>query len=63
MKMASAVTEEDNRKVQTAVLGGSQGHQPVFLPFEKEDAQRLRQLRGGTTRSAAVSSSAAAARC
>ncbi|WP_405934159.1 competence protein CoiA family protein [Streptomyces longwoodensis] len=44
--MASAVTEEDNRKVQTAVLGGSQGHQPVFLPFEKEDAQRLRQLRG-----------------
>lgn len=25
--MASAVTEEDNRKVQTAVLGGSQGHQ------------------------------------
>lgn len=44
--MAWAVTEEDNRKVQTAVLGGSQGHQPVFLPFEKEDAQRLRQLRG-----------------
>ncbi|MET8009551.1 CCA tRNA nucleotidyltransferase [Streptomyces sp. NPDC005271] len=44
--MASAVTEEDNRKVQTAVLGGSQGHQPVFLPFEKDDAQRLRQLRG-----------------
>ncbi|MFE5187869.1 hypothetical protein [Streptomyces sp. NPDC056628] len=32
--MASDVTEEDNRKVQTAVLGGSQGHQPVFLPFE-----------------------------
>ncbi|MFE2641153.1 CCA tRNA nucleotidyltransferase [Streptomyces nigra] len=52
--MASAVTEEDNRKVQTAVLGGSQGHQPVFLPFEKEDAQRLRQLRGADAFSCGV---------
>lgn len=52
--MASAVTDEDNRKVQTAVLGGSQGHQPVFLPFEKEDAQRLRQLRGADAFSCGV---------
>ncbi|MFH9706528.1 CCA tRNA nucleotidyltransferase [Streptomyces luteogriseus] len=48
------MTEEDNRKVQTAVLGGSQGHQPVFLPFEKEDAQRLRQLHGADAFSCGV---------
>ncbi|MFG2576717.1 CCA tRNA nucleotidyltransferase [Streptomyces sp. NPDC048481] len=52
--MASAVTEEDNRKVQTAVLGGSQGHRPVFLPYEKEAAQHLRNLRGADAFSCGV---------
>ncbi|MEU8903016.1 CCA tRNA nucleotidyltransferase [Streptomyces mirabilis] len=52
--MASTVTEEDNRKVQTAVLGGSQGHRPVFLPFEKEDADGLRRLHGADAFSCGV---------
>ncbi|MGW3170974.1 CCA tRNA nucleotidyltransferase [Streptomyces sp. NPDC001153] len=48
------MTEEDNRKVQTAVLGGPQGHRPVFLPFERDDAQRLRQLHGADAFSCGV---------
>ncbi|MFD5966763.1 hypothetical protein ACFWGR_11100 [Streptomyces sp. NPDC060311] len=38
--------EEDTRKVQTAVLGGPDGHRPLFLPFEKHAANGLRQKHG-----------------
>lgn len=37
---------DDTRKVQTAVLGGSQGRTPVFLPYEKDPASALRDLHG-----------------
>ncbi|MFC7814523.1 hypothetical protein ACFUTR_07690 [Streptomyces sp. NPDC057367] len=38
--------EEDTRKVQTAVLGGADGHLPLFLPYEKQSADQLRQKHG-----------------
>ncbi|MEU9653463.1 hypothetical protein AB0E00_31830 [Streptomyces sp. NPDC048110] len=38
--------EEDTRKVQTAVLGGPHGHLPLFLPYEKQAADQLRQKHG-----------------
>jgi hypothetical protein len=38
--------EEDTRKVQTAVLGGPDGHLPLFLPYEKHAADQLRQKHG-----------------
>ncbi|MER6148157.1 hypothetical protein [Streptomyces hirsutus] len=38
--------EEDTRKVQTAVLGGPDGHHPLFLPFEKHAADGLRKEHG-----------------
>ncbi|MFG3322344.1 hypothetical protein ACGF3J_30225 [Streptomyces sp. NPDC048171] len=38
--------EEDTRKVQTAVLGGPDGHLPLFLPFEKHAADGLRKEHG-----------------
>jgi hypothetical protein len=38
--------EEDTRKVQTAVLGGPDGHLPLFLPYEKQAADQLRQRHG-----------------
>ncbi|MFJ6912832.1 hypothetical protein ACIQUX_02615 [Streptomyces sp. NPDC101133] len=38
--------EEDTRKVQTAVLGGADGHLPLFLPYEKQAADQLRQKHG-----------------
>ncbi|MER7581504.1 HDIG domain-containing metalloprotein [Kitasatospora sp. NPDC097691] len=44
--MAPARDEEDTRKVQTAVLGGPDGHDPVFLPFEKKPAAKLRDAHG-----------------
>ncbi|MFE0867492.1 competence protein CoiA family protein [Streptomyces rochei] len=37
---------EDTRKVQTAVLGGPDGHLPLFLPYEKQAADLLRQKHG-----------------
>ncbi|MFB7126442.1 competence protein CoiA family protein [Kitasatospora sp. NPDC056273] len=44
--MASARDEEDTRKVQTAVLGGPDGYDPVFLPFDKKPAAKLRDAHG-----------------
>ncbi|MFE9169014.1 hypothetical protein ACFYNZ_05705 [Streptomyces kebangsaanensis] len=44
--MFSSGHEEDTRKVQTAVLGGPNGHLPLFLPYEKQAAARLRQEHG-----------------
>ncbi|GHA80511.1 hypothetical protein GCM10010330_38310 [Streptomyces tendae] len=44
--MVSVGREEDTRKVQTAVLGGPDGHRPLFLPYEKQAAARLRQEHG-----------------
>ncbi|MFD9290042.1 competence protein CoiA family protein [Streptomyces sp. NPDC060030] len=44
--MASARDEEDTRKVQTAVFGGPDGRRPAFLPYEKQPADRLRQVHG-----------------
>ncbi len=38
--------EEDTRKVQTAVLGGPDGHLPLFLPYEKHAADQLRRKHG-----------------
>jgi hypothetical protein len=38
--------EEDTRKVQTAVRGGPDGDVPVFLPYEKQSANRLRENHG-----------------
>jgi hypothetical protein len=38
--------EEDTRKVQTAVRGGPDGDIPVFLPYEKQPAKRLRENHG-----------------
>lgn len=38
--------EEDTRKVQTAVLGGPDGHIPLFLPYEKHAADGLRKEHG-----------------
>ncbi|MFH8530822.1 hypothetical protein ACH4GE_20650 [Streptomyces tendae] len=44
--MIPAGREEDTRKVQTAVLGGPDGHRPLFLPFEKHAADGLRKEHG-----------------
>ncbi|WP_407111533.1 competence protein CoiA family protein [Streptomyces sp. DSM 116494] len=38
--------EEDTRKVQTAVRGGPDGDTPVFLPYDKQAANRLRENHG-----------------
>ena len=38
--------DEDTRKVQTAVLGGPDGHLPLFLPYEKQAADQLRKEHG-----------------
>ncbi|MGW1005719.1 CCA tRNA nucleotidyltransferase [Streptomyces sp. NPDC002520] len=52
--MAWAETDEDTRKVQTAVLGGSDGHRPVILPYDKEAAERLRKIHGADAFSCGV---------
>ncbi|MFF8571368.1 hypothetical protein ACF06L_09095 [Streptomyces sp. NPDC015408] len=44
--MVSVGREEDTRKVQTAVLGGPDGHRPLFLPYERQAAAQLRREHG-----------------
>ncbi|MCX4623629.1 competence protein CoiA family protein [Streptomyces albogriseolus] len=46
--------EEDTRKVQTAVRGGPDGDIPVFLPYEKQAANRLRENHGSNAFSCGV---------
>ncbi|MET8114931.1 competence protein CoiA family protein [Streptomyces prasinus] len=46
--------EEDTRKVQTAVRGGPDGDIPVFLPYERQAANRLRENHGSNAFSCGV---------
>lgn len=49
LRMTPAIfgySEEDTRKVQTAVRGGPDGAVPEFLPYEKQAADQLRQKYG-----------------
>ncbi|MFF5253074.1 competence protein CoiA family protein [Streptomyces leeuwenhoekii] len=46
--------EEDTRKVQTAVRGGPDSGIPLFLPYEKQAANRLREKYGSNAFSCGV---------
>lgn len=39
----------DHRKVQTAVIGSKDAYRPVFIPFDKHDAQVFRRAHQGAT--------------
>ncbi|MGR6973901.1 hypothetical protein ACU639_30615 [Streptomyces cynarae] len=44
--MVSPTSEEDTRKVQTAVIGQAESDRPVFLPYDHDDFDRF--MRGRT---------------
>ncbi|MGW4041895.1 hypothetical protein [Streptomyces sp. NPDC004721] len=43
--MVSPTSEEDNRKVQTAVIGQAESDWPVFLPYDHDDFDRFMRSR------------------